>query len=645
MGVFRVWIVLGLVCAVGVVSAESPEVVGWGVLVDRAASDASMATARETLVKDAREAAALPIVRRAHTLAEVGQHRTWLDGRNEILEPEIREQFALAMSDFAACGTVAAELPLMAASYRLTKDVVLRDRIASQLEEMATWSPLQRPGWTLYAPGNRLPEEGKDGNWLATGLGVRAIGDTLDLLPEGSVPEALLGRLRTLLEGEVAGVVDDWATKRSWFIRGDNPVTNQWMLPTEGLVRAALVLGVDAHRDGYELGVRNFMRALDSHGAQGEFEEGFGYAQFTVTSMLHTAHAMAVAGDRRGIDHPFLANFPTWLISHFQPGDMVINCFDAGGAYKAADGTRPFLSLAALCTGSLSARWALGNLLDGPSDDLAGLAVRAMPPVGDEAAPPLFAVYERAARVDWRDSWRTDGSGVWVRGGHPMDQHDHQDRGHVNFIARGVPILIEAGTPSYSHPLMGSHYSSGVGHNVLQIGTVMPDAAVDPGHDVWQPGWQRRGGVAPITVHRLDETGGDVSVDGAACYDGLARWDRNVVWNVDTMTVTDDVALQGEATEILMLRWHLGFEGDVTIEPRDSDIRVVWKDAAILLTADSPIGVTQVRLPDHTLPGHDGSEAPKNYHTCVVVQTQSPANRVHVTTRVTAVVGSDRASG
>ena len=197
---------------------------------------------------DAREAADLPIVRRAHTLEDVGKNRTWLDGRANALEDEIRETFALAMSDFAACNLLATELPLLAAAYRMTGEAVFRDRVMAQLRESADWTPLQRPGWTLYSPGHRLPSDGKDGNWLATGCGVRAIADTLELLPAGTVDDALVKRLHALLEGEVAGVVDDWETRRPWFVRGNNPITNQWVLPTEGLVRACLLLGVDAHR-------------------------------------------------------------------------------------------------------------------------------------------------------------------------------------------------------------------------------------------------------------------------------------------------------------------------------------------------------------------------------------------------------------
>ena len=68
--------------------------------------------------------------------------------------------------------TAAVELPLVAAAYRVTGEAEFRDRALAQLQEMTRWSPLQRPGWTCYQRGNRLPPDGKDGAWLATGSGV-----------------------------------------------------------------------------------------------------------------------------------------------------------------------------------------------------------------------------------------------------------------------------------------------------------------------------------------------------------------------------------------------------------------------------------------------------------------------------------------
>jgi hypothetical protein len=642
--------------------SRTKTVPSWAELLDRAKLEPGLEPARNELVAKAREAVGQPIVRRAHTLQDVGKNRTWLDGRSNALEDEIREAFALAMSDFGACRLLSDELPLLSAAYRLTGDPALLDRIVAQLEKTATWSPLQRPGWTLYTPGNRLPPDGKDGNWLATGCGVRALGDTLDLLPAGVLDGALLEKIHALLEGEIAGVVDDWQAQRPWFVRSNNPITNQWVLPTEGLVRACLVLGVGGHRDAYELGVKNLLAALDAHGKQGEFEEGFGYASFTVTSMLHTARAMAAAGDRRAIDHPFLANFPAWLVHHFQPGNMVINCFDAGGAFNAADGARPLLSLLSVCTGSPVARWALAHQwrhsedgsrktpwVKGPSNDVVGLAARALEPVGPEAAPPLFAYYERATRVNWRDGWEFNATGVWVRGGHPMDQHDHQDRGHVNFISRGRPILIESGTPSYDHKLMMTHYTTGMGHNVLQLGLAFPDQPAEAGKLVSYPGWQKAGGVAPITVHRLDATGGELMVDGSACYDDLAQWRRDVTWRAGELIVNDHVRLAEGRQDIVLFRWHLGTEEDATITPESAAQgdenaserhRVVWTDAEIDIESSAPVAISQTKWPDNTLEGHTGGEDAANIHTCIVVQTRERQAELTLITCVRGVVDS-----
>jgi len=615
------------------------EVPRWSELLDVARGDEALAPAVSRLIAAARTTAEEPLVRRVYRFEEVGQHRTWLDGRSLPLEKEIQETFALAMSDLGTAGIIARELPLLAAAFRLTGEEEFRQRLVSQLAEVATWSPLQRPGWTLYARGHRLPPDGRDGNWLATGLGVRAIADTLEILPPDALEGSLQEALRTLLRREVAGVVDDWQTRRSWFIRADNPITNQWVLPTEGLIRACLVLGVEEPREAYELGVRNLRRALDAHGPAGEFEEGLGYASFTVTSLLHTARAMAAAGDRRGLDHPFLQNFPQWAVHHLQPGRLAINCFDAGPAElpRSSESFRHLLSLCAFCTGSPVAFWALAEQFEGPSEDIVGLACRARMSTAPRTAPPLFAFYPRATRVNWRDSWADDATGVWIRGGHELDQHDHQDRGHVNFIARGRPLLIEAGTPSYDNPALCTLYSSGAGHNVLQIGTAMPEPLLQPGRfdPPALPGWQKPGTVAPLTVWRLDDRGGDVSVDPSQGYEGVERWHRRVRWDSRQLQVEDDIVLAPGRCEVILLRWHLGTDEEVAVTGEGSRFQIAWPLARLELAASQPLTVETVPFPDNTLPGPRskiGEAGPT--HTCVVVRSREPVASLQLTTRV-----------
>ena len=94
----------------------------------------------------------------------------------------------------------------------------------------------------------------------------------------------------------------------------------------------------------------------------------------------------------------------------------------------------------------------------------------------------------------------------------------------MNFIAHGKPILLEAGTPSYDNPRIHVLYSTGVGHNVLDV-----------------VGCAAKKAPAPIIVHRLDAGGGEVTVDGTAGYPVLKQWQRKVSWSADRLDVVDEV--------------------------------------------------------------------------------------------------------
>jgi hypothetical protein len=414
------------------------------------------------------------------------------------------------------------------------------------------------------------------------------------------------------------------------------PQTNQWVLPTEGLIRACLVLGKDRYAAEYELGVANLVRALDVQGKQGEFNEGIGYAMFTVRSMLAAAHAMAAQGDARALEHPFLRGFPNWAVHHLQPGRFRVNCFDAGGARtpRSDGGARQLFETLARFAQSQPAGWALSNLYDGPTDSLVGLlagtatlphvgeSLRDSQPVSERPAyvTPCFAFYDGPARrVNWRSSWADDADGVWVRGGHPLDGHDHFDRGHVNYIVRGKPLLIEAGTPGYDNPAIHTLYSTVVGHNVLEVEGLKPKKAP-----------------ASITVSRLDASGGDLTVDGTACYPGLKQWRRRVSWDQSQLVVQDQVAAPAEKPAVMLFRWHLGNDQPAEISGEAGRWRVVWPEGALALTSSVPLTVTQEKLPDNTVCLGRKDNGWDFMHTCVVVRTVHSASSADLTTTVRA---------
>jgi hypothetical protein len=592
----------------------------WAALIDAARDNSELASERDKFLARARQVAARQIVKRVYEYEDIGKYRTSLDGRARALTGMPRQKwFGLAMSDFRTSITINQELPLLAAAYRWSREGTFKTRVVAQLEEMATWSPLQRPGASLYTPSPKpVPADFKDGNWLATGLGVRALADTLEIMPPGSLSLPLVEKIHALLRTEIASIADDWHTKRSWFIRGNNPRTNQWVLPTEGLVRACLVLGKDKYPTEYELGVRNLLAALDAEGPRGEFYEGIHYANFTVESMLHAAHAMAVAGDLRGLRHPFLRRFPTWMAHHLQPGRFRINCFDAGGAKATiTDGEfRGLLSLFLVLTNDPVARWTLTNQFSGPSDDFIGLLARSSS--GERQDPGCFASYESACRVNWRSGWGDDATGVWIRGGHRLDSHDHYDRGHVNFILHGKPILIEAGTPDYDNPRFYEMYQSVIGHNVLEIS-----------------GCAVKKTPAPITVVRLDSTGGEVVVDPTAGYSALKQWLRRVRWDTDRLDVVDEVVFPADKSGVLTFRWHLGTQDQVGIDERGAKVTVTWPDAKMTLESAVPLAVTWEMLPDNTV--NLGKKVGPDYlHRCIVVRTAQPCKAWTLKTSVAA---------
>jgi hypothetical protein len=178
----------------------------------------------------------------------------------------------------------------------------------------------------------------------------------------------------------------------------------------------------------------------------------------------------------------------------------------------------------------------------------------------------------------------------------------------VNFILRGRPILIEAGTPSYDNPRIHTHYSTVIGHNVLEV-----------------PGTIVKKSPASITVRRLDADGGEVLVDPTAGYPALQRWHRRATWNESRLDVADEVVFPLDTLKKAVFRWHLGTQGDVRIAGSDRQLVVTWKDVEITFESSVPLSVDTELLPDNTV--NLGERiGPDHLHRCVLVRTAEPSN-------------------
>ncbi|MDR1279409.1 MAG: heparinase II/III-family protein [Opitutaceae bacterium] len=603
-------------------------------LLARIAQDDTLAEARKQIIRRAREEAARPIIRRPYTFDELLAGRTIVKYRKQpankslLTEAEFQRS-ALALNDADTARYLATNLPLIAAASVLTGDLSLAEYAREQLAEMLTWAPFQRPGWSQNNDTPVLPDGG-DGSWLATGFMTRAIADTVDFLPENAVPPTLRQALTARLEEEIATVQADWKTKKNWFLRAQAVYSNQWALPIEGLIRAAIFAGREQHRAAYEFGIGQLLRSLNAQGAEGEFVEGLHYANITLSSYLSLAEATARAGDERIRAHPFLAKHSTWSIHHLQPGGFYINTFDTNTRNAGID--RDMFAQFIHVLGDRTAAWTLATrgTHGGFPLTLPGLLARTRKVA--PAEPPLFASYPVAAHLNWRDSWDdATAAGFWMRGGHRTDapSHDHQDRGHVNFTVGKRPVLIEAGLFSYGIAENNTHFRSVAGHNVLQVGDLPPEKLT---LKITQAGAGQRlipkRRTAPITVHRMDATGGSASVDVSACYVSVKKWIRHAAWDRHGVDVRDEVELN--APDMVLFRWHLGLPADTPVTAQAPGHTQVG-DIALACSSDTPLETRVETMPDRTLTYN------LDKHACVVVRTSKPVSNVTIKTRVNLV--------
>jgi hypothetical protein len=621
--------------------------------------DLSRAHALNRMLKVADKIAEGPIIARPYTVRQIGTvkgskrfgRETTSTARlkRKYLSEKNAAQFALASFDVESARGILKELPFLAAAYRLQKSPRVLRHLTAQLEEVVTWIPFQRPGWTLpYRKEGRLSDVG-DGVWLATGTVIQALALTLDILPQDALSGDLCSRILQALEREMKQIEADWREQRPWYIRARKVESNQWIVPSSGLVIAACLLGRENYPEAYALGVRNIEMSLAVAGADGAMSEGYAYGlSWSSLSLMLADRFMRISGDNRFADNPFFKNFPRWVALYFQPGGYVVNAFD-GYSSQRIQGVRSMrgqLSGFAAISEDKELHWILKNVAEGPSQDFFGLLALAR--MGEKLPqPPTFGLFERSHLFVWRSSWDFGASGLWLRGGDRMDFHDHHDRGHLNFIVHGKPVLIEAGTPGYWNLRKISEYDSLIGHNVLQVGSDTTSTK----------------NVAPVALIRADSSGGMVKVAAGASYPQIASWDRTAEWDGHRVTVIDQVKAP-QRKQKLLFRWHLGSANNATIKGSANEVTVhvpsgrlafpAWSgprqgnrakpkkqktdimetpEINMKISSNQPIRVTQTRLRDHLFK----YLRQENEHTVIVIEVLAPVDSWNVKTEVAAL--------
>ncbi|EIP98418.1 Heparinase II/III-like protein [Opitutaceae bacterium TAV1] len=599
-----------------------------------------------------------PVLERSFSMAQMAElsaasDRRTSDARSKgeavrgRLSEADAEKFAMASADMGMSSKMLQELPLLAAAWRLTGREPLRDHLERQLRELVTWKPFQRPGWTLSARKDPLPARG-DGVWLATGTLLQALAIMLEILPSDTLPADLDAAVRQRMAEEIRLSFSDWKDEVPWYVKSGKANSNQWVVPASGMLVGAAALGRDRFADAYRLGADSLRRSLTLAGDDGSLNEGYTYGMaWTSFSLLLARHFALQAGDDTFAGQPFFRNFPDWMALNFQPGGNPVNAFDGFNAQRGNRALNDLTRLAGV-SGSAPLAWAVRHELGSIRRDFFGLiALGELARAGDWVTPPpTSGLFQRSHMFVWRQSWDRFASGLWVRGGDAEDFHTHHDRGHVNFIVSGIPVLIESGTPGYSSKRKRPDYDSTLGHNVLTLdGDTFPLAAP-----------------APVTVSRNTADGGELAVDLRQVYPKLAEARRDVRWTPRTLHVTDTLAASSGAAPVTPAwRWHFASAEPARIERIDERRyrigipagRIVfpgwigpWQDPDfprpeaddILLTAavtmeiaaTAPLTIESITHPDHTLK----FRRTENPHTTLVVRTPEAVGNLTVTTTI-----------
>ena len=524
-----------------------------------------------------------------------------------------RELFALAMADADMMNRLMQLGTMRAAHARVQNDQTLIDECVELLNQANAFVPLQRSGWTAYSADIPIPPDG-DGVWLATGWGLTAITEMCTTLG-ARVPQDLIDRLELQVRAEVLRICEDWRDKKPWYVKSRNSVTNQWIEPSLGLIRACLFLGDPALSPAYNLGIENLIESLVSHGSTGEFLEGMAYANMTLGSLHEVVALTRLSGDDRLASSGFGSNNWKWFAQMHLPGGYFINCYDCvlgKVPLYALDTPLGSFANAALSVGPTSTQF-MRSIYPSPVAVNSLHALRYASAVasgsqGDGGSSSLqpYAYFPKQELVVWRSGFqRVAGPqtawALWAKGGQVNESHVQRDQGHVTIVVGNRLVISNCGTPPYGTPQFEQNFSGVSGKNVMQIGALSP--AGTPVH-------------APLFVNALGQAGGQVEIDVSAVYPG-STCTRNISWDSGgSVRIIDNVSLPSTAasgTEVY--RFHTGSLVPLNISGSDKEWDVTWNGTSVHFSADSAIEVDQVTSPN--------AIQPPNQHQTIRIKTKN----------------------
>ncbi|PWD50674.1 hypothetical protein C8046_08405 [Serinibacter arcticus] len=505
---------------------------------------------------------------------------------------------------------------------RLTRAVLAAATTGEEcdLDEVAdgVWSLCEQSTWCWPAHDDVGPRRG----WVLPSagdpyldLGAGEVAGQLAWV-DAVLGEALAARwpgLRERVRHEVAvRVLDPFLTRRDWHWIGLDGDVHNWNPWIHGNVLvSALVLAEPAVRaDAVVLAVEGIDRYLAAMPADGAVDEGYAYwwngACRAMEALQVLAHATDGVVDAREL--PLLRALVAFPARSHLGGEWFLNVADG----PARPGDQPWHSLLRAGTwlgdadavAFARARRDPARALTRDTDGL-GRCVLALtdPRWRDAAAVPVAApvdadvwwpsVQVRLARP--RPGHRLT---LAVKGGHNGEHHNHNDVGEVVVARDGVPVLVDAGRPTYTAATFGpDRYDTwclrSEWHNVPAIAGL-------------EQGVGERYAASDVVVHPRG-----LALDLTGAYPGVVgTWRRTAVLAEDGRAVVTDVWELPAGTPPtryhLVLAGHVRADGHdgvvVTPVEGDGDVRIGWTltDAVAKRPSPEPV-LEEIALTDPML--------------------------------------------
>ncbi|HEX6683632.1 MAG TPA: heparinase II/III family protein [Candidatus Limnocylindrales bacterium] len=409
----------------------------------------------------------------------------------------------------------------------------------------------------------------------------------------------LRGRIRYEVDRRV---LTPFVERRDWHWLGLDGNAHNWCSWIHGNVLvAALQLEEDAERRDriVDLAIGGLDRYVAALPPDGAIDEGYTYWWFGACRALEALDVLAHAsgGKLGGVPEALRQTiaFPHrmhlgggWYVNHAdgwarppdnQPWHALHRAARRTGDQAAQAHAAAQLSAEAPI---VEESHGLGQLLRGLTDR-AWLAVAG---AGGGSSPLPREVWLASTQVFVARGEQGSAAGLTlaVKGGHNDEHHNHNDVGSVIVAMDGVPVLVDAGRPTYTAQTFGP--------DRYRIWTMQ-----SAWHNVPRIRGTEQGVGRAFAAHEVSTVDGSVSLDLAAAYprDDIRSWRREATLHRDTgrVTVTDRWELdpidgEGEPTRLHWLAaGHVEVgDGQATITPMGTPgmVKLEWQPADVPAT-------------------------------------------------------------